>query len=71
MEIKKGEPVNIPAQKGSKGTINSCKVDNEAIVEVFGEEEVCGVTGLQVGTTTLTVTGVEPDSTSETTIVVE
>jgi hypothetical protein len=66
-----GESQNIEVQIGSKGTIGSCKVSDETIARIFSNGNFsCGVTGLKVGTTTLTVTGVEPDSTSITTITV-
>jgi hypothetical protein len=71
VEIKLGESQNVEIQIGSKGTIGSCKVGDETIARVFSQGNFsCGLTGLKVGTTTLTVTGVEPDSTSITTITV-
>ena len=71
VEIKLNESKTIEIQIGSKGTIDFCKVSDETIAEVFSQGNFsCGVTGLKVGTTTLTVTGVEPDSTSITTITV-
>jgi len=69
VKIKLGESQNIEIQIGSKGTIDSCKIGDETITKVFSQGNFsCGLTGLKVGTTTLTVTGVEPDSTSITTI---
>ncbi len=70
LEIKaKVQRVILP-QEGSEGKINFCQVSDNEIAEVYFDQEsfACVVTGLKVGSTILTVTGIEPSSTSVTTI---
>jgi hypothetical protein len=68
IEIKVDEFKVISPQAGSEGKITACQISNQEIVAVSFNNFACGLVGLKLGSTILTVQGTDPNSSAETTI---